>query len=257
MTNLINGAIYPFRALGTLIATPRLWKYVAVPIVLNIVLAVALYAGLMVAGFNLIDRYLSDTGAAAVVEMLLRVVLGVGLLLALGFVLVRFGVVLGSPWYGKLSENLEFTRTGQAPPAEPLTLPGILRDLSRAVLFELKKLLLVLAVGVALLLLNLIPVAGQVLYLIGGIVLGTLIACLDFFDGPLERRRLSFREKLATVRQAAPASIGFGLVCFGLVSIPFINLVAIPICVTAGTLFFCDYLLPNRGQRTGDSNNFL
>src|SRR5690606_18048196 len=84
------------------------------------------------------------------------------------------------------------------------------------------------------------PAAGQILSTLGGISLGATIACLDFFDAPLERRRLGFRQKLGLIRRYMPASAGFGLVAFGLVTIPFINLLAIPLCVTAGTLFMID-----------------
>ena len=42
------------------------------------------------------------------------------------------------------------------------------------------------------------------------------------------------------IRRSLPASAGFGLACLGLVSIPFVNLLSIPLCVAAGTLFFCD-----------------
>jgi CysZ protein len=73
-------------------------------------------------------------------------------------------------------------------------------------------------------------------------VVGVLIACLDFFDPALERRQLRFRRKLGVVRRGLPGTAGFGLVCFGLVSIPLINLLAIPLCITAGTLFFIERL---------------
>jgi CysZ protein len=73
-------------------------------------------------------------------------------------------------------------------------------------------------------------------------VLGVTIACLDFLDPPLERRRLRFRDKLGAIREALPASGGFGLICFGLITIPFLNLFSIPLCITAGTLFFCDQI---------------
>jgi CysZ protein len=69
-----------------------------------------------------------------------------------------------------------------------------------------------------------------------------VIACLDFFDPALERRRLAFRRKLGVIRRGLPASAGFGLVCFGLVSVPLVNLLAIPLCITAGTLFFVERL---------------
>ena len=59
-----------------------------------------------------------------------------------------------------------------------------------------------------------------------------------------------------------PASLGFGLVCFVLVGIPFLNLFAIPLCMAAGTLFFCDRIaaqMPTSSPtlRTGHSRSSL
>lgn len=229
------------RALGLLMRTTGLWKYVLVPLALNAVLGAILYTSLMTLGFRWIDGLIVDTSSlGTALERLLRVVLGVALLLGIGFILVRFGVLLGSPWYAKLSEHIERMQTGQAPPAEPLTPAGIARDLGRALGFELKKLLIVVLIGGVLLLMNVVPVAGQIVATVGGIVLGGFIACLDFFDGPLERRRMRFRDKISTVRRALPASGGFGLMSFALVSIPLLNLLAIPVCVAAGTLFYSE-----------------
>ena len=53
------------------------------------------------------------------------------------------------------------------------------------------------------------------------------------------------RARLGLIRRSLPASAGFGLVCLGLISIPLVNLLAIPLCVTAGTLFFCDQIWPD------------
>ncbi|MEN9933830.1 MAG: hypothetical protein RLZZ387_409 [Chloroflexota bacterium] len=246
MRAFLEGALYPFQALAALNRTPRLWRYVILPIAINIVVGLTLYAGLVLAGLRAIDAATTQLPAwAAAAELLLQALLVVGLLLGTGFLLVRFGVLLGSPFYGRLSEELEEARTGSAPPAYPLTPAGIARDLGRALMYELKKLLLVLMVGLPLLLLNLVPVVGTVLATAGWIALGATVACLDFLDPPLERRRLRFRAKLGTVRRGLPATAGFGLVCLGLVSIPLVNLLAIPLCITAGTLFFCDRL---RGQ---------
>lgn len=236
----IAGASYPWRALAVLNRTPGLWGYVIIPILINLTVGLLLYAGLLVAGFRGIDALIADTEWAFFLELLLRVVLGLGLLIALGFVLVRFGVVLGSPWYSRLSEELEYLQTGQKRSAEPASIRSVARDIWRALLFELKKLLLVIGIGLPLFLLNFVPPFGSMLATAGGIALGATIACLDFFDPPLERRRLQFRAKLRAIRRSFPASAGFGLVCLGLVSIPLINLLSIPLCITAGTLFFCD-----------------
>jgi CysZ protein len=237
----VAGLAYPFRAFGTIQRSTGLWMYILAPILINIIVGAALYAGLLVTGFAQIEAIIGGLPEwAQGIAGLLRVLLAILLFIAVGYLLVRFGVVLGSPFYGQLSERLEYQLTGSAPPAEPLSLVGVLHDISRSLLYELKKFALVLAIGLPLLLLGFLPVVGQIAGLLGQIALGALITCLDFIDSPLERRRLRFREKLATIRQALPATAGFGLICLGLVSIPLINLLAIPLCVVAGTLLFCE-----------------
>jgi CysZ protein len=250
MMQFFAGLTYPFRALGLLSRTPRLWRYVLIPIVVNLLVGATVYAALLFAGLRWVDAFVAGLPAWAVfLAVLLRVLLIVVLLIITGFVLVRFGVVLGAPWYAQLSAQLELLRLGQLPPEAGGGAGAALRDLWRALGFELKKLALALSIGVLLLLLNLIPVVGTILATAGWVALGATIACLDFFDYPLERRLLRFRAKLGVIRQAMPASAGFGLVCLGLVSIPLVNLLSIPLCVVAGTLFFCDWIRPEPAGR--------
>jgi CysZ protein len=169
---------------------------------------------------------------------LVKIILILALFLIIGFILVQFGTILGSPWYGKLSEELEKIKTGKVEVIEV----NIFVDIWRAILFEIKKLLLMLTIGLPLLLLNLVPTLGNLISAIGGIILTATIVCLDFLDAPLERRRLPFRQKLSLVWQGFPTTAGFSLVCLGLISIPFLNLLIIPICVASGTLLFCDLM---------------
>jgi len=252
---LLAGATYPFRALAMFRRTPHLWGYVTIPILVNFVVGVALYVGLLFFGWESVEGVLVslshwlDSLIANLpawlgflkfliigLGFLLHFLLVVGLLLLTGFVLVQFGVLVGSPWYGQLSEQLEELRIGQLQRVEV----GIVRDISRALLFEFKKLVLVVGVGLLLLLMNLAPGIGTLAAGSGGIAIAAMIVCLDFLDAPLERRRLRFREKLGIVLGSLPASASFSLVCLGLVSIPLLNLLTIPICVASGTLFFCD-----------------
>src|SRR5262245_3154553 len=157
----VSGLTYPVRAFGVLLGTPRLWRYVLIPILVNIVVGVTVYAGLLFAGLRAIDSFVAGLPEwAALLGVLLRVLLIVILLIATGFVLVRFGVVFGSPWYTQLSAQLELLRTGQPAPEAGSGLRVALRDIGRALAFELQKLLLVVAIGLLLLLLNLLPVAG-------------------------------------------------------------------------------------------------
>lgn len=254
MKQFVEGATFPWRALTLIRHTPRIWEYIVIPFFVNMVVGTLLYIGLLFTGLRGIDTLLAGlSGWAEPLRLLLQILLVLLLLFVIAFVLVRFGVVLGSPWYGQMSEKIEHTLTGMAPPAEPLTARGITRDIGRALLFELKK-LGILALIIPLLFFNVVPLIGQLIITVGSISIGATIACLDFFDGPLERRRWRFRQKLGFVRQHFPASAGFGLICFGLISTPFINLLSIPLCVVAGTLFFCDRVAPSGPPPQGPDN---
>jgi CysZ protein len=247
------GFTYPLRSLRMLQRYPSLRPYVIAPIAVNVLLGGTLYAASVWWGLRLIDGWMArlmdwvqpawlDVGLQ-ILAPVIQGLLVIALFLVTGFGLLQFGVLLGSPFYGQLSEKLETLRLGQSPPVEPLSLGSVLRDLWRAVLFEVKKLLLLAVVGLPLLVVNLVPGLGTLLATVGGVALALVLLCLDMFDAPLERRRLRFRQKLAVVFRSLPASASFGLVCLGLVGIPLMNLLAIPLCVTAGTLFCCDRVL--------------
>ncbi len=251
----IDGATYPFKALVAFIKNPHLIKYIAIPILVNIVVAIALYSGLLYFGWQIVDGVQGDIsiwinqwiaslpqwlgflnyltfGLIVIIRFLLIVIL----LIATGFVLTQFGVLLGAPWYGQLSEQLEKYRTGKV---ELIEL-DLVSDLTRAILYELKKLVLIAAIGIPLLLINFFPGVGTVISGVGSFMLTIVIVSLDFLDSCLERRRLKFRQKLRIVYKSLPASGSFGLVCLGLISIPLVNLITIPLCVASGTLFICD-----------------
>lgn len=255
----LSGMSYPFRVLGAFKSHPRLISYIIVPILLNFIIAIILYVGLLLFGWEVtegltdnlgqrLDQLLVDLPSwlglleniIIGLEFLVRIVLSILLLIIMGFLLVQFGVLLGSPWYGKLSEELEKIRFGQAEVIEV----GMIRDIWRAILFEIKKIILAIGLGILLFLLNFLPVIGTLFSTIGGITITGTIICLDFFDAPLERRRLNFRKKLGILLKSLPASAGFALVCLLLVTVPFINLVTIPFCVGGGTLFICDRVIP-------------
>ena len=254
-----TGASYPFRAVGILSRNSSLWQYLIIPIFLNLILGIIIYGSLLWWGLDFLDIWLANAAnwfdnlianlpswlsfleyLILAIAWLLRFILIIALLILTGFIFFQFGVLLGAPWYGQLSEKLEKLRTNNVTIIEV----GIIKDIWRAILFEIKKLVFIGLGGLFLLLLNFFPGIGTIAATIGGITLTNTIVCLDFFDAPLERRRFRFRKKLGIVWGNLPASGGFGLVCLGLISLPVLNLLTIPICVASGTLFFCDRILP-------------
>jgi len=250
---VLIGFTYPLRALRLFQKHKSLRPYVLIPLVINILLGIVLYSSGVWWGLQLVDRgtlrlidWLEPAWLDTAVQVLEPVIQGVLILLLfviLGFVLLQFGGILGAPFYGQLSEKIEILRAGKVDTPESMGWGTIFIDIWRALMFEVKKLLLLAFIGLPLLLANFIPGFGTLAATIGGITLASLLVSLDMFDAPLERRRLKFRQKLGIVFRALPASGSFALTCFFLVSIPLMNLLAIPLCVSAGTLFFCDRIL--------------
>lgn len=256
---LIAGASYPFRVLGAFGKSPRLLKFLIIPIVANLVIGIALYFGLLFPAWHWLGEWIIrfSNQLDSLIEnlpywlsfleyfidglgWLVRVLMVVGLFLVTGFIFLQFGVLLGAPWYGQLSEQMEKFRLGRVEIVEV----NIIQDIGRAILFEVKKLALWFAIALPLLILGFTPGIGTAIASIGGIALTATIACLDFLDGPSERRRFSFRKKLGILFKTFPASASFSLVCLILIGVPLLNLVTIPICVASGTLFWCDRVLP-------------
>ena len=253
LLGLFVGLKYPLQALRMWQKHKALRSYVVVPLVINSLLGIGLYSVGLWWGFKLIrdwtvqlTNWVGPAWLDVVIQVLSPVIQGgllLVLLVVLGVILLQFGCILGSPFYGQLSEQLEILRTGSSDTLDSIGKGGILGDIWRAILFELKKLVLLLGVGGILLLVNFVPVAGTIAATVGSLSLAVLLLCLDMFDAPLERRRLRFRQKVGLILRCFPASASFGLICLGLVSVPLMNLLAIPLCVSAGTLFFCDRML--------------
>ena len=260
----VAGAFYPLKALRLFWQHPELWSYITIPILVNSIIAIALYGGLLFFGFEFIgelqtdltiwfDRLLTNLPSwlnflqygLLGLAFLLRLLLVVIALILTGFALTQFGVLLGAPWYGKLSEQIERVRTG----AVEIVEVNILQDLNRAILYELKKLILMAIVGIPLGIVSFFPGLGTTISTIGWFVLTATIVGLDFIDSTLERRRFKFRRKLGILFRSLPASSSFAIICVFLISIPLVNLVTIPLCVASGTLFVCERVLPKLRMR--------
>ncbi len=250
-----SGIFYPFLALKMLWQNKTLWQYLIIPIFINIIVGIVSYLLLLDPGIKFYDNFANNliirvdqlidnlpqwleflTYIIGAIALFLKGLIFVILLVIIGFIILQFGGLLGSPFYGKLSEKIEILKKGNLEIIEI----NFFQEIFRAILFELKKILLTICLGIPFFFMNFIPGFGNLISLIGGLSITITIICLDFFDATLERKRLSFREKLKFVWGGFPLTIGFGLTCLGLISIPLINLIVIPLCVSAGTLLICD-----------------
>lgn len=236
------GITYHFQALNFLKNNPSLWGYITIPISINIFVGIALYFGLLIPSLQWLDTAIINLPTwLTAISGVLHFLLGLVILVLVGLVIVQIGVILGSPWYGQLAEQIEKLKIDNLPKEDTFNFGRTIADIFRALMFEVKKLALVIGCSLLTFLISIAiaPVAPVIAGIVG-ITLSTTLMCLDFLDPALERRRLSFRQKLGWIIRCAPASIGFGLGCVVLTSIPILNFLTVPLCMVAGTLFFCD-----------------
>lgn len=249
------GATYQLQAIRLFWQNPGLLKFVVFPIMINLALGIIFYVSIVVPGWDWLSHKFELLGNTwdgwiaklpsylsflkyfiTMISWVVRIGLTIALFGLVGLLLAQFGTLLGSPWYGRLSEKIERLKRKQADIVEV----GFVRDISRAVGFEFKKLLLIILIAVPCLILGFVPVVNTVVVPFGWTALGFLVVCLDFLDPPLERRRLKFRQKLGFIFRHLDTTLSFGSVCLTMMSIPFLNLLFVPICIASGTLLFCD-----------------
>ena len=113
-------------------------------------------------------------------------------------------------------------------------------DVAIGILHSLYGALLYVSLFCPLLLLNLVPVLGQVAYTVIGGLLSAFFIAREVMDYSLSRRQLSFRQKLQLQRDNLSCVGGLGMSSFILLWVPLANLVSMPAAVIGGTLLYCE-----------------
>lgn len=156
------------------------------------------------------------------------------------YVFTFVGSVIASPFNAMLSEKIEETLAVQGETRKD----GFFKSAGGAIWMEFKKWLLMFVGYLPFLLFSMIPVLGQVIAIPLTFVYSAFAMTFHFLDYTMERHQRSLRERCRLILSRKAISFGFGSACvlFGIV--PFINLIIIPVCVTAGALMYHTTLHP-------------
>jgi CysZ protein len=241
-----RGLGYPLRGLGILRRHPGLARYWVPPIVLTFAALVASLWLSIAYSDDVTALIWSPAPRDGATGWLIEV--AHGLLQALSFVLglvllvvvcILVSTLLAAPFNDALSEAIEAHETGAPPP--PFSVARLVRDLGRTVRLELTKLLLYAAVMGPLLVLSwLVPVVGQVLYVLFGTLFTSAYFAFDYIDWPASRRGLGFRERARLFAAHPLRMLGFGFAVWACLFVPLLNLAFMPLAVAGGTRLFLD-----------------
>ncbi len=199
---------------------PDLWRYALWPTLINAVLSLAVLVWLIAVVIMIIVWRSAGVDAHTTWTITREVLIGLGLLvLAVGATLAVWwfaqGILMGH-FYSKLAAKVE-EQLGVA--------PGELQEVSlcfQVVDSAIDTALLLLVLG-AFLVLQLIPLIGTVIGLVGWVYANGYILGRDVMDHPLKLRGQRRAQRRAFGRQHRGVVIGLGVVVFALNFLPLIG----------------------------------
>lgn len=243
----LSGFLYPFKGLKFIFRHPSLISLIAIPVVINTILYAIFiwYTSSRMGGWI---NYLIPSGNEWYLNILyyvLLVVVSVFMLIVIFYTFALIGILILSPFNEIISERVEALYTGNKD-VNSFELKAFLRDMIRSYKAELGRLLIYLSGFLLLLLLNLVPVAGTLVYGVLVTIYTLFFLCWEFYDYPMERWRFDFALKRKAAFKNILLFVSFGAGASIFLIIPFLNLMAIPVCVIGATLLFCDMLKTDR-----------
>lgn len=232
------------RAFGLSRKVPGLRRYFIAPFIINLCIMTGL-AWLTVS--FIYPPVMEWAGGLSRFPDLLRSV-AVGLvtfvmILSVFFLYSIIGVIVTAPFNDLISRRVEEHLTGVVND-EPFSIGVLARDIARAVGGAMKLLFLMLLCQAAALLLNLIPGIGSAVYSVVGFTISSFFLGFQFFDFPLERRRMRFRDKLRVVWAFRWPVIGVGAPVILMAFIPVVGFLGLNIASIAAASIFVERVRP-------------
>lgn len=240
-TGFVSGFIMGIRLLGRgfrlWVTSPRLMFIGAIPGLITLVLIVA---AAVVLGFNLDNLSTLLTPFAADWDegfrTGLRIVVGVALagagLLIFVYSYAAITLLIGQPFFEKISERVELSLGGMPHEVEAPILASIARGIGES----LRILLVTVAIGLGLFVLGFIPLIGTLAAWIIGAVTGGWFLALELSTVAFERRGIALKQRRAALGAQRSTTLGFGVAVFLLFLVPFGALVTMPAAAAGATL---------------------
>jgi CysZ protein len=163
--------------------------------------------------------------------LLMAALAGAGLLIFV-YSYTAITLLIGQPFFERISERVELTVGGVPPqPAAPL-----LASIARGIGESLRILLLTVAIGLGLFVLGFIPLVGTVLAWILGAATGGWFLALELSTPAFERRGLTLNQRRSALGAQRSTTLGFGIAVFVLFLVPLGALVTMPAAAAGATL---------------------
>ncbi|MBG6238824.1 CysZ protein [Mycetocola sp. CAN_C7] len=240
-TGFVAGFLMGLRLLGRGFrlwsTSPRLMLIGAIPGVITLAL---FSVAVVVLALNLenVATFLTpfaaswDEGFRSGLRFLVAAALIAAEVLLLVYLFAAVTLLLGQPFFEKISERVEESLGGVPSEVEVPFWPSI----GRGIWESIRLLALTVLIGLGLLLLGFIPLVGPICAAVLGAFTGGWFLALELTTVPFERRglRLDDRRRLLTAQRST--TLGFGVSVFLLFLLPLGALVTMPAAAAGATL---------------------
>ncbi len=227
---------------------PELRYYILIPVALNCVLFIALttifvhyYDALTNWDDNHLPAWLAWLGfIETALKWIAWFLISSILVIAYGYAFNIITNIIAAPFYGMLAQRTEELLTGKRPPDEPLA-KMVVRTIAR----ELQKLIYFVFRGIFILLLIILVGTIPIINILApaiGLLWSAWSMTLQYSDYAADNNQVDFRRLRKKLRKRIYSSVGFGGTVMGVSMIPVVNIIAMPVAVIGGTMFWVNEL---------------
>jgi CysZ protein len=241
MLSAISGFFLPFQGLR-LIMGPGLRRYVAMPLLLNLVVFVGLayWAGIYFDEF--MNTWLPSHSWLEFVRWLLWILFAAAYALALFYGFTLTANLIAAPFNAMLAAKVEEKLTGEWPAESG---ESLLKAIAPAVAGEIGKIVYFLTRAVPLLILFLIP-GLNILVSVAWVLFGFWFLAIEYADYPMGNHGVHPREQRRQLRSRRLKSLLFGAGVTVMMLIPVLQFAAMPAAVAGATRLWVEDLSGNR-----------
>ena len=239
MLSAISGFFLPYQGLR-LIFSPGLRRFVAIPLLLNIVIfaALAYFAGIHFDDF--MDRWLPSQSWLEFLRWILWLLFAVAYALTLFYGFTLIANLIASPFNSILAARIEERLTGSRPADAD---ESLMRAVAPAIAGELNKIVYFASRAIPLLLLFLVP-GLNILVSLAWVIFGLWFLAIEYADYPMGNHALRPAAQRARLREKRLKSLAFGAGVTVMMLIPILQFAAMPAAVAGATRFWVDDLKP-------------
>lgn len=222
---------------------PKLRLFVWIPLLINVVVFGGATWGLLHYFDVLMNRFLPENSWLHYFRWIAWPLIALTLVIVVFYTFSLLANIIAAPFNGFLADAVERLETGQAPESGL----NLAQEIWLSIWQEIKKTLFFLSRAIPIFLLGFIPVVNLIVPILW-FIYSAWVAYLQYMDYPMANNGIFFSRQRQILRGQPIEMFGFGGLATVMLSIPVLNLIAMPVAVIGATLHWSRHIKPNISQ---------